>query len=88
MLLTYRGRDVAMLSYFMRQTLLDALAAGPPYQILPRPVAALDEMECLRELEQRGLITSGPIPVLTDAGIAEAKWFADPDSQKSGQEVA
>ena len=77
-----------MLSHLMRQTLLDALAAGPPYRILPRPVAALDEMECLRQLELRGLITSGPFPVLTVAGIAEAKWFADPDSQKNGQGVA
>jgi len=65
-----------MLSYLIRQSLLDALAAGPPYQIPVRSLA-VDQMECLKEMEQRGLITSDPVPVLTETGLAEARWFAN-----------
>jgi hypothetical protein len=77
MLLTCHKRDVAMLSYLMRQTLLDALADGPPYRVHTRAISALDQSQLLAELESRGLITPGPFPVLTDSGIAEAKWFAN-----------
>ena len=71
-----------MLSYLMRQTLLDALTVGPPYKVFIKHVNAFRQFELLKELERRGLITSGPIPVLTVAGIAEAKWFASPDNSK------
>lgn len=64
-----------MLSYLMRQTLLDALAGGPPYRVRTR--AVYGQTQLLTELESRGLITSDPFPVLTDDGIAEAKWFAE-----------
>lgn len=73
-----------MLSYLMRQTLLDALAdGGPPYRLRTR--AVYGQTPLLTELESRGLITSGPLPVLTEAGIAEAKWFAE---GSKGEEVA
>lgn len=65
-----------MLSYLMRQTLLDALAAGPPYEVLAKQLHAVSQLELLMELERRGLITRNPFPVLTNTGIAEAKWFA------------
>ena len=65
------------LSYLMRQTLLDALAAGPPYQVQAHHFHALSQTEILMELGRRGLITSDPIPVLTEAGVVEAKWFAN-----------
>jgi hypothetical protein len=71
-----------MLSYLMRETLLDALAAGPPYKVLTKHVHAVSQVELLMELERRGLITSDPFPVLTSAGIAEAKWFAGPAKPK------
>ena len=66
-----------MLSYRMRQILLDALASGPPYSVITTSISALIQIELLAELETRGLITSGPFPVLTDNGISEAKWFAN-----------
>lgn len=66
-----------VLSYLMRQTLLDALAAGPPYQVQTHHFHAVSQMDILIELERRGLITSGPVPVLSEAGIVEAKWFAN-----------
>ena len=66
-----------MIGYRLRNMLLDALAAGPPYRVSTRKVIpAVTYLRLLRELERRGLITSGPDPVLTEAGIAEAKWFA------------
>ena len=72
-----------MLSYLMRETLLDALAAGPPYKVLAKLVHnTIRQVELLKELERRGLITSDPFPVLTSAGIAEAKWFAGPAKPK------
>jgi hypothetical protein len=37
----------------------------------------------LTELERRGLITSGPFPVLTQAGIAEAQWFTRSGSEEN-----
>jgi len=61
----------------MRQTLLDALAAGPPYQVQAHHFHAVSQTEILMELQRRGLITPDPIPVLTEAGVAEAKWFAN-----------
>jgi hypothetical protein len=67
-----------MLSYLMRETLIDALAAGPPYQVLSKHIHAVSQMQILNELVRRGLITSDPTPVLTEAGIAEAKWFTKP----------
>ena len=67
-----------MLTYLMRQTLLDALSAGPPYEVLIRHIHAGGQVELLMELERRGLITRDPFPVLTEKGIAEAKWFAIP----------
>ena len=72
--------DIAMLSYLIRETLLDALVAGPPYRVTAKPLATGGQFNALAELEQRGLITSGPDPVLTENGIAEAKWFADSTS--------
>jgi hypothetical protein len=67
-----------MVSYLMRQALLDALAAGPPYQVQEHHIDAMSKLQVLTELERRGLITSDPVlPVLTEAGIAEAKWFAE-----------
>ena len=66
-----------VLSYLMRQTLLDALTAGPPYQVQAHHFHALSQTEILMELGRRGLVTPDPIPVLTEAGIAEAKWFAN-----------
>jgi hypothetical protein len=65
-----------MVSYLMRQILMDALGNGPPYKIRLRPIHAMRHARILLELESRGLITSGPYPELTEAGIAEAKWFA------------
>jgi hypothetical protein len=68
-----------MLSYLVRQTLLDALAGGPPYHVSARhSVPAVTYMRLLTDLELRGLITSGPYPLLTEAGITEASWFANP----------
>jgi len=66
-----------MLSYLMRQILLDALAGGPPYNVITSSIPALSQIKLLAELEFRGLIFPGPFPVLTDNGIAEAKWFAN-----------
>ena len=66
-----------VVSYLMRQTLLDALAAGPPYQVQAHHFHAVSQTEILMELERRGIITSCPLPVLTEAGIAEANWFAN-----------
>jgi len=43
----------------------------------------VSQLQILTELERRGLITSGPSPVLTDAGIAEAKWFMRADSDEN-----
>jgi len=75
---------VPMLSYLMRQTLLDALATGPPHKVFAKHIHnTISQIELLKELERRGLITSGPIPVLTIAGIAEAKWFTSPAKQKT-----
>jgi len=64
-----------MFSYLIRQILLDSLAGGPPYHVLTRAIASPTQL--LTELESRGLITSGPFPVLTEIGIAEAKWFSE-----------
>jgi hypothetical protein len=73
-----------VLNYSMRQTLLDALAAGPPHKVLAKLVHnTIRQVELLKELERRGLITPGPIPVLTIAGIAEAKWLAGPVKTKN-----
>jgi len=73
-----------VLNYSMRQTLLDALAAGPPHKVFAKHVHnTISQIELLKELERRGLITSGPIPVLTIAGIAEAKWFDGPVKPKT-----
>jgi hypothetical protein len=69
-------KDLDRLSYLMRQTLMEALAAGPPYQVHADHVHAASETQLLTEMEGRGLITSGPVPVLTEEGVAEAKWFA------------
>jgi hypothetical protein len=92
MLLAGRKKDVDMLSYLMRQTLMDALEDGPPYLVLRGGISALTQSHLLAELESRGLITSGPLPVLTNDGIAEAKWFANPacqglESPKGDREV-
>ena len=65
-----------MLTYLMRQTILDALSAGPLYEVLTRRIHAGSRVELLMELERRGLITRDPFRVLTENGIAEAKWFA------------
>jgi hypothetical protein len=66
-----------MLAYRLRNMLLEALASGPPYQVSTNQVIpAATYLKLLKELERRGLVTSGPNPVLTEAGIAEAKWFA------------
>jgi hypothetical protein len=67
-----------MVSYIMRQILTDALGSGPPYKVCLRSTHAMRQARILLELQSRGLITSGPDPELTEAGIAEAKWFADP----------
>lgn len=65
-----------MLSYLMRQALLEALSAGPPYRVSSlHNLPYITQTHLLVELERRGLITSGPFPVLTEAGIAEANWF-------------
>jgi hypothetical protein len=66
-----------MLGFRLRNMLLDALAAGPPYKVsIKQIIPAVTYLRLLRELERRGLITSGPDGVLTEAGIVEAKWFA------------
>jgi len=62
-------------SYLMRQTLVDTLAAGPPYHVATKSVDAATRIQLLTELMRRGLVTHDPLPVLTEAGIAEAKWF-------------
>lgn len=62
-------------SYLMRQTLLATLAAGPPYHLVTKSVDAATRIQLLTELTRRGLVTHEPLPVLTEAGIAEAKWF-------------
>jgi len=72
-----------MLSYMMRETLIAALAAGSPHHVISRNIDALTQMEVLTELARRGLITRDALPVLTEAGIAEAKWFANPDKEES-----
>jgi hypothetical protein len=73
-----------MLGYLLRDTLLDALAAGPPYRLHARPnVPVVTYLKLLDDLERRGLITSGPHPALTEAGISEAKWFAGDQSLSS-----
>ena len=57
-----------MVSYLMRQALLDALAAGPPYQVQEHHIDAMSKLQVLTELERRGLITSDPVlPVLRPA---------------------
>jgi hypothetical protein len=67
-----------MVSYLMLQMLVDSLGDGPPYKVCMRPIQAMRHARILIELESRGLITSGPSPELTEAGVAEAeaKWFA------------
>jgi len=72
-----------MIGYLMRETLIDAFLAGPPHQVLVRHAHTVSQLQILTELERRGLITSGPSPVLTDAGIAEAKWFMRADSDEN-----
>jgi hypothetical protein len=72
-----------MIGYLMRETLIDALLAGPPHQVLVRHAHTVSQLRILTELERRGLITSGPSPVLTEAGIAEAKWFMRADSDEN-----
>jgi hypothetical protein len=72
-----------MIGYLMRETLIDALLAGPPHQVLVRHAHATSRMQILTELERRGLITSGPFPVLTQAGIAEAQWFTRSGSEEN-----
>ena len=42
-------------------------------------------LRVLADLESRGLITSGPFPVLTDNGIAEAQWFANSVKRIDGE---
>ena len=70
--------EAIMVSFRLRNILLDALAVGPPYKVSARQVSpVLTHLGLLKELEQRGLITSSPDAVLTEAGISEAKWFAD-----------
>ena len=60
-----------MVSYRMRNILLGALAAGPPYKVsVGRVIPAATYLELLKELERRGLITKGPNAVLTEAGLA------------------
>jgi len=61
----------------MRETLVDALAGGPPYQVCTWRIRAVSQIQVLNELVRRGLITRDPKPVLTDSGIAEAKWFVN-----------
>src|SRR5262245_55098710 len=70
-------KEAIMVSYLMRQILTDALGNGPPYKVRLRSIHAMRQARILLELESRGLITSGATPELTDAGIAEAKWFAN-----------
>ena len=68
-----------MLGYRLRNMLVDAFAAGPPYKVSTRQVIpAFTYLKLLKQLERRGLITSGPDPKLTENGIAEAKWFFVP----------
>ncbi len=71
-----------MLSYVLRQTLLDALARGQPYDVYPMREHAFSQTQLLTELERRGLITSGAFPKLTEAGIAEATWFKNAEEAK------
>jgi hypothetical protein len=72
-----------MLSYLMPQVLLKALAGGAPYHVYSlHNVHAVSETQLLAELLRRGLITSGALPVLTEAGIAEANWFKNNGSQR------
>ena len=71
-------KGASMVSYLMLQMLVDSLGDGPPYKVPIRPMQAMRQARILLELENRGLITSGPTPELTEAGIAEAKWFANP----------
>ena len=69
--------DKGMLSYLMRQTLLDTLSKGPPYELVTNQIDPSTRIQILAELGRRGLIIHDPLPVLTETGIAEAKWFAD-----------
>jgi hypothetical protein len=65
-----------MLSSLMRQILLDAISSGPPYRVSKGHGHGVTKMmKSLTELERRGLITPHPFSVLTEAGIAEAKWL-------------
>ena len=72
-----------MVSYLMRQILIDALAIGPPYKVSLRPLHAMRQARILLELESRGLITPGPFPELTEAGVVEAEWFASIPASRS-----
>ena len=64
-----------MLNSLLRKILLDAIASGPPYRVSTRYLGVPKMMQLLAELERRRLITSFPCSVLTEAGIAEAKWL-------------
>ena len=48
-----------MIGYLMRETLIDALLAGPPHRVFVKHAHAKSQMQVLTELERRGLITSG-----------------------------
>src|SRR5262249_22694640 len=65
-----------MVNSLVRKILLDAIASGPPYPVPSRYYLGLPKMmELLAELQRRRLVTALPCPMLTEAGIAEAKWL-------------
>lgn len=65
-----------MVSLAMRKALLNAFDRGEPYPVCPLPSAIFVlQTDLLTALRERGLITEGIDPVLTPAGIEEAKWF-------------
>ena len=75
-----------MLNSLIRQTLLDAIASGPPYHVPIRHVHGVTKTKLVTELERRRLITPYPFSVLTEAGIAEAKWLHLSPMQKDDQD--
>jgi hypothetical protein len=66
----------------MRETLLDALAGDRLIKFSHGVFIGVSQMQLLKELVRRGLVTSDSIPVLTESGIDEAKWFANQVNEK------
>jgi hypothetical protein len=75
-----------MFSSLIRQTLLDAIASGPPYRVSIRHVHGVTKTKLVTEMERRRLITPSPFSVLTEAGIAEAKWLHVSPMQRDDQD--